>query len=204
MISKNGNVTEDHEIANEKIRSRVSTVLHPLKIVAEKTEGKRAELTDALVRHLDLSQTCTLLFEKLSELETRASLIGPLSMKYSVLRQQVDAFDSLKKEVSQTGRLCSMAADDFQKSYGAMSLEQRREVEENINEMTKRKETLEAFINEKKNDIDSLQPLAKCLDAAIFVVGPKLEKLNAASSHLDTPTDLMSCAKQKIAIEVRA
>ena len=204
LISQNDETKEGHEIASENIRSKVTEVVEPFVLLAQKLNDKQDQLNSALVRHLGFNNAYIEFIEQVTELETRVTMLKPLSVKYDVLWKQIDNFESLEKDVSQLAPRYKKIVDDGKKRLRKARKGDKEEIEEKIKEMTKRKENLEKAIHKKRTEVHQLEAPAKDFDEIVEEFEEKLNEAEELNSKIeDVPTDLIRCEQQKASVQVR-
>ncbi len=203
LVEQNEKVSYDNDVASESIKNRASEVVEPFMILAEKLNDKQDELNSVLVRKRSFDKSYSDFLEQVTELETRSSMLRPLSVKYDLLWKQVDTFKSLEKDVSQLAPLHKQIIDEAKKRIPLAKPIEKKEIEEHIKEMTERKDSLEKIIETRREEIDQLEPVAKEVDEATQMLEPKLKAAEELVSTLeDVPNEKIRCEQQRAVILV--
>ena len=198
LVEQNEKVTDEPDVASENIKNRASEIVEPFIVLAEKLNDKQDELNSVLVRKVGFEDSSTDFLEQVTELETRASMLKPLSVEYGLLWKQVDSFTSLEKDVSQLAPLYKQIIEEGNKRLPHAKRDEKKDIEDKIKEMSERKDNLEKVIEVRREETDKLEPVAKDFDEVAEVFEPKLAAAEEVFSKLkDVPSDKIRCEQQR-------
>ena len=203
LIKQNDNAIEDHDVVSEVIRDKVKETYQPFNDLTEKVIEKKEELTITYVRCLDFDELHRELSAQLSEIATRTVSLKPLSVQPHILREQNDEVSSLENEASLLDQLCKRVVTEGKKKTKTAHGKKKDDVEAKIKEVVDRKDRVDKLLKERRNEIETLQPVVKIFDETAKRIQPLvLQSEEIFSSLRDVPTDESRCEQQQVQMKV--
>jgi len=193
----------DDKVTTGDIKARYASIATPISQLADKINEKQNRLNQALVKTLefeDIFATCT---DQLEELAVRFERMEPLSVKHNNLQKQDDAFKAYETDFTQL----QPVYEEMVKAVKGVKEntedpEEKERLVKKVKDVVTKRVDLAKRVQERRQEIDKLLPLAAKEDKADDAFKPDLTSLEEQCEKTkEVPQTLDDCKKQLKEVE---
>ena len=188
----------DDRVASSDIKNRLASIVKPFNELADKINDKQNLLQASLLQTQEFQDSHHNCLDQLAEVEVRMNRFEPLSVKYDTLWKQDEEFKAYEVDVSQIQSVYEQVLKSSKVVKDTTEeIDEKKDVENKVKELSKRRDVLDRKIKERRSDIDKLLPVAKDEDDSQDDFKPILSSLEEECEKVkNVPETLPECEKQ--------
>ena len=189
----------DDKVTEGDIKARYSSIANPINQLADKINDKQNRLQQALLKNLEFEDIFSNCIDQLEELSIKMDRFEPLSVKHTNLRKQDDEFKAYQVDFDQLQPIyekVTKAVKDVKESIE--DPEEKEKLTKKVKDVISKRVDLGKRVQNRRDFIDKLSPLAADEDKAQDDFLPVLSTLEEQCEKTkEVPKTLDECKKQK-------
>ena len=189
----------DDKVTEGDIKAKYSSIANPIQQLADKINDKQNRLQQALMKNQEFEDIFSNCIDQLEELSIKMDRFEPLSVKHNNLRKQDDEFKAYEADFAQLQPVyenVTKAVKDVKESIE--DPEEKEKLMKKVKDVIAKRVELGKQVQERRDSIDKLAPLAADEDKSQDEFKPVLAALEEQCEKTkEVPQTQEECKKQK-------